>query len=417
MNLQKLKDIRIEDYTYELPDERIARFPIENRAQAKLLIYKDGTIDENTFSRVGEHLEAGQTLVYNNTKVIYARIFFRKSTGATIEIFCLEPFTPSDYVSNFARRGSCEWKCLVGNLKKWKEETETLCRFFQYEGKNTQLCAQKLGADKNGEAVIRFTWQADACFSEILDACGEIPIPPYLNRKVEESDKISYQTVYSKEEGSVAAPTAGLHFTHELLARLQQKNIQLQELTLHVGAGTFKPVKSDKIGEHDMHTEHLLVTKDIIKQLLASKHGIIAVGTTTVRTLESIYWMGVKLLEKKADFNKLSQWEAYELPSTYSIYDSLTALLQWFEHEKADTLKALTTIIIVPGYSFKVVDSFFTNFHQPKSTLLLLVAAAIHMDWRKVYDYALQHNFRFLSYGDGSLLTIKKTDERCSNKV
>lgn len=405
--LTDLKNIKIEDYTYHLPDEKIARFPLADRESSKLLVYDNGEVTEKKFSSVRHILQPGQSLVFNNTKVIHARLFFQKQTGARIEIFCLEPAEPADYALNFAAKGTCVWSCMVGNLKKWREGI--ISGTFTWQGKEVVLRAEKI-EQKGGEVFVRFSWDADMSFSEVLEECGKIPIPPYLNRESEESDKIRYQTVYSKEEGSVAAPTAGLHFTKEILACLKEKGVAVEELTLHVGAGTFCPVKAEHIGEHDMHTEHIIVSRELTEFLSCKSGDIVAVGTTSVRTLESLYWMGVKLLEGKKDFCSLSQWEAYTLPSHYTLREAMNALTGWFDRTHEELLKAMTTIIIVPGYRFRVIDAMFTNFHQPLSTLLLLVAAAIGEDWKRVYDYALRNDFRFLSYGDSSLLRIKKKD-------
>lgn len=406
--LDELKNIRIEDYTYDLPDERIAKFPLAERDASKLLIYNEGKIGEKRFPETKGILQAGQTLVFNNTKVIHARIFFKKPTGATIEIFCLEPYLPADYAQNFAARNTCEWVCMVGNLKKWKDGAIECA--FEHEGETCMLTAEKT-EQQGGEVIVRFGWNLNISFSEVLEGCGRIPIPPYLNRESEDSDKIRYQTVYSREEGSVAAPTAGLHFSKKLLAELVEKGVHIQELTLHVGAGTFRPVKADKIGGHDMHTEHIIVSRELVNRLQNKNNDLIAVGTTSVRTLESLYWMGVKRLEGIGEFYSVGQWEAYELPTHYSLRQSMAALADWFTATGEDHLKAQTTIIIVPGYRFRVIDTLFTNFHQPQSTLLLLVAAAIGEDWKKMYAYALEHDFRFLSYGDSSFLKIGKENK------
>lgn len=406
--LDELKNIRIEDYTYDLPDERIAKFPLAERDASKLLIYNEGKIGEKRFPETKEILQAGQTLVFNNTKVIHARIFFKKPTGATIEIFCLEPYLPADYAQNFAARNTCEWVCMVGNLKKWKDGAIECV--FEHEGETCMLTAEKT-EQQGGEVIVRFGWNLNISFSEVLEGCGRIPIPPYLNRESEDSDKIRYQTVYSREEGSVAAPTAGLHFSKKLLAELVEKGVHIQELTLHVGAGTFRPVKADKIGGHDMHTEHIIVSRELVNRLQNKNNDLIAVGTTSVRTLESLYWMGVKRLEGIGEFYSVGQWEAYELPAHYSLQQSMAALADWFTATGEDHLKAQTTIIIAPGYRFRVIDALFTNFHQPQSTLLLLVAAAIGEDWKKMYAYALEHDFRFLSYGDSSFLKIGKENK------
>lgn len=402
--LDDLKNIRIEDYTYNLPDERIARFPLADRDGSRLLIYNDGKITSGMFKEVRNILEPRQTLIFNNTKVIYARMFFQKATGATIEVFCLEPAVPADYAQNFAARKSCTWSCMVGNLKKWKDEP-VFCR-FTCDGQECVLKAEKL-EQSGGEVIVQFSWGHDISFSEVLECCGKIPIPPYLNRESEDDDKIRYQTVYSKEEGSVAAPTAGLHFSKQVLSDLSDKGVEIKELTLHVGAGTFRPVKAEKIGGHGMHTEHIIVSRDLLVGLRDKCHDVIAVGTTSVRTLESLYWMGVKRLQKNPDFNSLSQWESYTLPGHCSLTEAMTALIGWFDESGEELLKAKTTIIILPGYRFRVIDAMFTNFHQPQSTLLLLVAAAIGEDWKRVYDFALQNDFRFLSYGDSSFLKIR----------
>ena len=404
--LDKLRNIRIEDYTYNLPDERIAKFPLAEREASKLLIYRGGRIEESRFSEVRRLLRAGQMLVFNNTKVIHARLFFRKATGAVIEVFCLEPYLPVDYAQNFAARDSCEWSCMVGNLKKWKEGS--IACDFTYGEATYRLTAEKV-RQQEGELIIRFSWTGGLSFSEVLEGCGRIPIPPYLNRESEASDEVRYQTVYSKEEGSVAAPTAGLHFTRAILNDLKEKGVHVRELTLHVGAGTFRPVKAETIGDHDMHTEHLVISRELVEQLKEKTGDIVAVGTTSVRTLESLYWMGVKRLAGQEDFFTLGQWEAYTLPQDYSWREAMEALCGWFDTACQELLKARTTIIIVPGYRYRVIDAMFTNFHQPQSTLLLLVGAAVGEDWHKIYDYALAHDFRFLSYGDSSLLEVKKS--------
>lgn len=403
--LEELKNIRIEEYTYDLPDERIAKFPLADREASKLLVYDNGDISERAFSEVRQILQPGQTLVFNNTKVIHARIFCRKPTGANIEIFCLEPSQPADYARNFAAVRMCEWSCMVGNLKKWKEG-ELYCSFV-CRGEECVLKAEKIEQQK-GEVIVRFAWDKDISFSEVLECCGRIPIPPYLNRDSEDTDNIRYQTVYSKEEGSVAAPTAGLHFSKGILSALEEKGVEVEELTLHVGAGTFRPVKAGHIGGHDMHTEHVVVSRELVARLRGKEREVIAVGTTSVRTLESLYWMGVKRLEGMDEFYSVSQWEAYTLPGGYSLQESMEALAEWFDETGNEQLKAMTTIIILPGYRFRVIDAMFTNFHQPQSTLLLLVAAAIGEDWKSVYRYAFENNFRFLSYGDSSLLKVRK---------
>ncbi|MGL5681923.1 MAG: S-adenosylmethionine:tRNA ribosyltransferase-isomerase [Marinifilaceae bacterium] len=403
--VEQLKQIKIEEYTYNLPDNRIAKYPLARREDSKLLTYTDGNITEQPFCNVESLLPAGTTLIFNNTKVIHARIHFRKVTGAAIEVFCLEPHFPADYAQNFAATGTCEWSCMVGNLKKWKDEA-IFCD-FDHAGVTHRLQADKV-SQAAGEVIVRFSWNAPLSFSEVLECCGRMPIPPYLNREADESDDIRYQTIFSKEEGSVAAPTAALHFSKEVISALTAGGVRVDEVTLHVGAGTFRPVKSEDIGGHDMHTEHVVISKELI-QTLANKNGeIIAVGTTSVRTLESLYWMGVKRLSGHTDFNTISQWEVYTLPQQYTLRQSMEALYSWFMETGNTQLKAATTIIIVPGYTFRVIDGMFTNFHQPQSTLLLLVAAAVGEDWKRIYDYAMSHEFRFLSYGDSSLLKIKR---------
>lgn len=401
---EHLKEIKIADYTYDLPEERIARYPLERRDASRLLVYEDGRLRECAFSDVPLLLSPSATLVFNNTKVIHARIIFHKSTGAAIEVFCLEPASPAEYVSNFAAVGGCEWKCMVGNLKKWKDRE--IYAYYLWNGQQRQLRAVRLG-ESGGELLIRFEWDDDLAFSEILELCGRIPIPPYLNRESEENDAIRYQTVYSKQEGSVAAPTAGLHFSLQLLQDIREKGIHLEELTLHVGAGTFKPVKSNTIGEHEMHTEWIAVSRSLVEHIARNAGELIAVGTTSVRSLESLYWMGVKLLCGEEHFDFIEQWEVYHLPDHFSLNEAMSVLLQWFDTTGNLVLQARTTIIIVPGYRFRVISGLFTNFHQPQSTLLLLVAAAIGTDWKMMYQYALENGFRFLSYGDSSFLKLK----------
>lgn len=398
------RHIRISEYNYPLADERIAKFPLSVRDQSKLLVYRHGEVTEDIFTSLPEYLPKGSLMIFNNTKVIQARLHFRKGTGALIEVFCLEPIQPNDYVLNFQQTEHAAWLCMVGNLKKWKEGSIE-CR-FSYAGQECILRAEKQ-EQQNGEVLVRFSWNNDLSFSEVLEGCGRIPIPPYLNRESEESDEIRYQTVYSREEGSVAAPTAGLHFTAGILNDLQTKGVQVTELTLHVGAGTFRPVKAETIGGHDMHTEHLIISRQLVECLRRKEGDIIAVGTTSVRTLESLYWMGVKRLEGVEEFFSLEQWEAYTLPDHYTLQEAMEALEGWFDETHQELLKARTTIIIVPGYQFRVIDAMFTNFHQPQSTLLLLISAVVGEDWHKIYDYALAHDFRFLSYGDSSFLKVK----------
>ena len=399
--------IHISDYTYELPDERIAKFPIAQRDHSKLLVYRHGEVSEDVFYHLPDYLPTGALMVFNNTKVIQARIHFRKETGALIEVFLLEPAVPSDYELMFQTHGHCEWYCLVGNQKKWKEGS--LRRSLEMNGVTLMLQATRLGEHGTSQHIA-FDWDNDnVSFAEILDVVGELPIPPYLNRETQESDKTTYQTVYSKIKGSVAAPTAGLHFTDQVLSELDAHGIDREELTLHVGAGTFKPVKSEEIGGHEMHSEYISVRKQTLEKLLRHHASAIAVGTTSVRTLESLYYMGVKL-EQNPNLTEeqlhVNQWEPYQLSAEQEITPekAIQNLLDYLIRNDLNTLHTSTQIIIAPGYQYKIVKMLVTNFHQPQSTLLLLVSAFVHGDWRKIYDYALAHEFRFLSYGDSSLL-------------
>ena len=397
------KHIQIRDYDYSLPDERIAKFPLPERDSSKLLVYDGGRISETVFRSLPSLLPEGALMVFNNTRVIQARLHFRKpgESGALIEVFLLEPADPAEYQENFAQKGCCSWYCLVGNLKKWKEGK--LFRTIEAGGQETVLSAERIGTHGTSQ-TIRFEWDANLTWAEVIDAAGELPIPPYLNRKTQESDKTTYQTVYSKIKGSVAAPTAGLHFTKRVLADIDARGIEREEVTLHVGAGTFRPVKSEDIGGHDMHTEHIAVSRHTIERLLAHKGEAIAVGTTSVRTLESLYYMGVLAAGERLYSLHVPQWMPYEYDNSLSTTDALKALLCYMDKHDEDVLHSSTQIIIAPGYRFHVVRSMITNFHQPQSTLLLLVSAFIGENWHAVYDYALAHDFRFLSYGDSSLL-------------
>jgi S-adenosylmethionine:tRNA ribosyltransferase-isomerase len=410
------KDIHISDYNYPLPDERIAKFPKTERDTSKLLLYEHGEVGEDVFYNLPSHLPEGALMVMNNTKVIQARLHFRKNdaqgqpTGALIEIFLLEPAKPRDYEQMFQQRECCQWLCLIGNQKKWKEDA--LTRVLTVNDETYNLTAVRKG-EVGTSQLVEFTWStsshssSNVSFAEILDAVGELPIPPYLNRETQESDKTTYQTVYSKIKGSVAAPTAGLHFTPRVLDAVDARGIERQEVTLHVGAGTFRPVKSETIGEHPMHTEYIAVRRETIERLLAHNCQAIAVGTTSVRTLESLYYMGLKLednLTLSADDLHVCQWEPYERTATITPRKALQNMLEWYDRNGETVLHSSTQIIIAPGYDYKIVKMLITNFHQPQSTLLLLVSAFVHGDWRKIYDYALAHDFRFLSYGDSSLL-------------
>lgn len=408
------RHIRIADYAYELPDERIAKYPLAERDQSKLLIYDHGDVSEDTFVNLPNHLPAGALMVMNNTRVIQARLRFQKETGAQIEVFCMEPLAPLDYQLNFAATGSVEWLCMIGNLKRWK--TGRISVKLNGEGtKDIELTAERLPYDNpNNDGTkhrVRFSWDdSKMTFSEVLEAMGELPIPPYLNRKTEESDLRTYQTVYSKIKGSVAAPTAGLHFTERVLQALDEAGIDREEVTLHVGAGTFKPVKSEEIGQHEMHSEYIVVRRQTIEKLLAHHCEAIAVGTTSVRTLESLYYIGKKLvysLDLTEDELVVGQWEAYQTddsPTRDDVAQALENILRYLDHHHLGALHTSTQIMIAPGYEYKIVRRMVTNFHQPQSTLLLLVSAFVQGDWRKIYNYALSHDFRFLSYGDSSLL-------------
>ncbi len=403
--MTETRQIRISDYNYNLPEERIAKFPLPVRDQSKLLVYRHGNIEESVFTFLPDFLETGELMIFNNTKVIQARLHFRKETGALIEIFCLEPILPNDYALNFQQRNHVAWLCMIGNLKKWKEGN--LCRQITINGQTVTLTARR-GECRGTSHWVDFFWDnEEITFADILESFGELPIPPYLNRDTQESDKETYQTVYSKIKGSVAAPTAGLHFTERVLNDLRRKGIDLEEVTLHVGAGTFKPVKSELIEGHEMHTEYISVNKSTIKKLLKHNGEAVAVGTTSVRTLESLYYIGATVANNP-DANQedlhVKQWIPYQKPDTLSTTEALQALLGYMNCHQIDTLHASTQIIIAPGYRYKIVKKMITNFHQPQSTLLLLVSAFVNGNWKTIYRYALDHGFRFLSYGDSSLL-------------
>ena len=392
------KDIKIEAYNYPLPDERIAKFPKAQRDESKLLIYNKGVVSESVFRQLPDFLPSGALMVMNNTRVIQARLHFRKDTGALIEIFLLEPAQPADYEQMFQQTMSCSWLCLVGNQKKWKEGT--LTREIEVKGQTIEVRATRRGEHGTSQ-WIDFEWSGGFSFAEILEVMGELPIPPYLNRETQESDKTTYQTVYSKIKGSVAAPTAGLHFTDRVLQAVDARGIEREEVTLHVGAGTFKPVKSATIGEHAMHTEYIAVRRHTIERLIAHGGEAIAVGTTSVRTLESLYYMGLKVLQNPDITEEelhVNQWEPYEevRGDRLEVRGVLQALLDWLDRHELTVLHSSTQIIIAPGYDYKIVKMLITNFHQPQSTLLLLVSAFVKGDWRKIYDYALAHDFRFL---------------------
>ena len=398
------RHIHISDYNYQLPDERIAKYPLAQRDHSKLLVYRHGVVGEDYFYNLPQYLPQGALMVFNNTRVIQARMHFRKSTGALIEIFLLEPSVPADYEQMFQTRERCSWLCLVGNLKKWKDGS--LTRSVSVTGQTVTVTATRLG-EQGTSQLVEFAWDGDVPFADIIDAMGELPIPPYLNRDTEESDKTTYQTVYSKIKGSVAAPTAGLHFTSDVLAALDANGIDREEVTLHVGAGTFRPVKSEEIEGHEMHTEYIAVRRQTLEKLLAHDCSAIAVGTTSVRTLESLYYMGLKTLRQPditEDDLHVSQWEPYDQADSVDVVAAIRALFDWMVRHQLTVLHSSTQIIIAPGYDYKIVRMLVTNFHQPQSTLLLLVSAFVKGDWHRIYDYALGHDFRFLSYGDSSLL-------------
>lgn len=400
----RAENIDITNFDYPLTDERIAKYPLERRDLSKLLFYDGENITDSTFGEIASYIPDNTTLIFNNTKVIRARMQFFKDTGARIEIFCLEPFKPKDYERIFASTSSCEWICMVGNAKKWK--SGLLKSTFEIEpGIKYTISAECVGEeDKN--RIIKFSWSGDLSFGELLEMLGTIPIPPYLNRASEQSDSLRYQTVYSKWEGSVAAPTAGLHFTSQIIDDLQSKGYNTNEVTLHVGAGTFLPVKAQNAIDHTMHIEHFSVTRQCIEGLIANINNIIAVGTTSVRTLESLSVLGYRAL-KNGDIDSasaVSQWEAYDIPKEIGGKELLIALLDKME---GDVINGATQIMITPGYNFKIIRGLFTNFHQPQSTLLLLVNAVVGESWREIYNHALKNNYRFLSYGDSSLLLRK----------
>ena len=403
--LEQVTGISIGDFAYDLPDEKIAKYPLAERDQSKLLVWKNGQIQDAQFRNLSEFLPSGSLLIFNNTKVICARLHFQKETGARIEIFCLDPFEPSDYQIAFQTTKTCVWKCMIGNQKKWKGDL--LRKTIRIDDTEIELCAEQTDPEKN-KSLIRFSWNnPDFEFSRIIEQAGSLPIPPYLNRETELSDLERYQTVYSKIKGSVAAPTAGLHFTEKVIGHLEKDGHELAELTLHVVAGTFQPVKSETISDHEMHSEHFYITRDFLNKLIHHSGKKIAVGTTSVRTLESLYWLGIQAYENpeiNMDNLKVSQWEAYQKQtSLISANDALQSLLNLLNRNQVDYLSASTQIIIAPGYQFRIVDGIITNFHQPKSTLLLLISAFLGENWRKIYDHALANSYRFLSYGDSNL--------------
>ena len=411
------KKIAIQDFTYELPVDKIALHPLSERDASKLLVYKNGVIQEDIYKNIDKYLPAESLLIFNNTKVIKARIRFQKSSGGVIEIFCLEPYEDiNEYSSVMNKKGSVKWKCMIGGASKWKEGVIEL----RVAMGNGQLAIRAQLIEKLSDAyVVEFSWEpATLSFAEVLEQCGDIPLPPYIKRKTEAGDTARYQTIYARDEGSVAAPTAGLHFTEDIFKRFAEKNIQKDFVTLHVGAGTFKPVKAAQMQDHEMHAEWIDVSIAMLENLkFQLNKTIVAVGTTSLRTLESLYWLGVKAsIEPSAKQLNINQWEVYEAPLAdinMPAAEALSALIKWMKGNKQNHLFTQSQILIAPGYTFKIANAIVTNFHQPQSTLLLLVAAAIgdnlptgQAGWRNIYKYAMENNFRFLSYGDGSLLFV-----------
>jgi len=400
-----IRKIDLNDYNYALPEERIAQYPVSERDESNMLVYTGGNISKDKFKNIAGYLPGDSMLVFNNTRVIRARIIFHKDTGAEIEVFCLDPLLPRDYAQSFSSMESVEWKCIIGNLKKWKRGR--LIREFELGGKTYKLSAQRTGTE--GEAWrIRFTWDApEISFGEVMETAGNIPLPPYVKRKDEEGDYIRYQTVYASIRGSVAAPTAGLHFTRKVLDSIYNKGIRSAELTLHVGAGTFQPVRTKNLINHKMHTEHFFITETVLKELRSFTGKLIAVGTTSVRCLESLYWLGVKEISGPSGHNcvpSVGQWEPYTLPQDIPLIESITAVQNLTKRLHSVILPASTAFMILPGYRFRMINGMITNFHQPKSTLLLLISALVGSDWKRIYRFALENDFRFLSYGDTSLL-------------
>ncbi len=402
-----IPQIRIEEFDYNLPDERIAKYPLEKRDASKLLMYREGKVSEYQFSTLPQLLPEDSIMVFNDTKVVPARLHFQRESGAHIEIFCLEPVSPEEYVSMFAVTDSCRWKCIVGNVKRWKNDTLSLYN----PGNAREISEMDLRADlveRCGEtSIVEFKWSNGASFSKVLEVCGSVPIPPYLNRETEDVDLERYQTLYARYRGSVAAPTAGLHFTESVLDAIRNRNISTDTVCLHVGAGTFLPVKSSLVSEHTMHREPFVVTLALLERILASEGDVIAVGTTSVRTLESLYYIGVSCIEKGMPCD-VGQWDPYSREYEYSTEESIKAIISYLKENGLDELKLGTRIIIVPGFRFRIVDVLVTNFHQPQSTLLLLISAFVDGEWKSIYDYALENGFRFLSYGDSSILFRKR---------
>lgn len=394
-----IPEIHIKDYYYDLPEDRIAKYPLERRDASKLIVYKDGTVSESVFRELPSYISEGSLMVFNDTKVVPARLHFHRASGAEIEVFCLEPVSPAEYNLAFASNRTCSWKCVIGNAKRWKDDV------IQNDSIGSGLSAKLLQRDGR-TGIVEFSWNSGDSFSQILEQCGQVPIPPYLNRETEQIDKERYQTLYAKIKGSVAAPTAGLHFTEEVLKAIRDNGVDIQNVCLHVGAGTFLPVKTDNVAEHPMHREPFSVSLSLLRKLRDSAGKTVAVGTTSVRTLESLYYVGVSCIEKGHP-EDVGQWDPYTRDYPYSTGDALDAIIQFLEKEGLESLTAGTRIIIVPGFTFRIVNRMVTNFHQPESTLILLISAFVGGDWRTIYNFALSHGVRFLSYGDSSLLFRK----------
>lgn len=401
-----IPELRIEDYNYPLPDERIAKYPLSERDSSKLLRYENGKVSEYVFRDIPGLLPDNAIMVFNDTKVVPARLHFVRPTGARIEIFCLQPVKPEEYNLSFAATESCTWKCVIGNAKKWKGDILSLYNPQEDEAVTALNMRAELVSREGGTGIVRFSWDGGHPFSRVLEICGTIPIPPYLNRESEALDVERYQTLYAKIRGSVAAPTAGLHFTEKVLEEIKARGIDMETVCLHVGAGTFLPVKDSEVSKHSMHREPFVVSLDFLKDILESGKKIIAVGTTSVRTLESLYYAGVSCIEKGHP-EDVEQWAPYTREYEPTTREAIAALVKYLEDNSLTELKVGTRIIIVPGFKFRLVDVLVTNFHQPESTLILLVSAFVGGDWRTIYDYALSHDFRFLSYGDSSLLFRK----------
>ena len=398
-----IPEIHIEDYNYPLPEDRIAKYPLEERDASRLLHYKNGTVSEHVFRELPELLPQGALMVFNETKVVPARLHFQRSSGAHIEVFCLEPVAPAEYNLSFAANSKCSWKCVIGNAKRWKDDLLSLYNPDGDEVITSMNLTARLLSREDRTGIVEFSWSDSSPFSRVLERCGTIPIPPYLKRESESIDIERYQTLYARERGSVAAPTAGLHFTEEVLNGIRDRGIDIQKLCLHVGAGTFLPVKTSLVSEHPMHREPFVIKRALLEKLTAGTGPVIAVGTTSVRSLESLYYAGVSCIENSRPAD-VEQWAPYCRSYSYTTNEALQALIDYMDRNNMDSLQLGTRIIIVPGFEFRIVDKMVTNFHQPESTLILLVSAFVGGDWRKIYDFALERGFRFLSYGDSSLL-------------